>query len=79
MAAAQMVITLVRRPHWTADQFHSDYCNDMKSQGWSFGEEYDAERKLTPMLVDYDQLPIEQRMEDQVFRAVVFALYFKED
>jgi hypothetical protein len=76
--ASHMVVTIMRRPHLASDQLHQDYINDMIAKGWTLGE-MDVEAKRSPLLVPFDQLPVEQQVEDQVFRAVVLALYYGKE
>lgn len=77
--ASHMVVTIMRRPHLDSEQLHQDYCNDMVAKGWQYGPEHDAAAKLSPLLVPFGQLPVEQRVEDQVFRQVVMALYYGKE
>lgn len=76
--AAHMVVTIMRRPNLDSAALHQDYVNDMIAKGWSLGE-LDVEAKRSPLLVPFDQLPVEQQVEDQVFRAVVMALYYGKE
>lgn len=45
-----------------------------EEDGWVYGPEKDAEKKVHPCMVPYDQLPKEQRMKDVLFGAVVRAM-----
>lgn len=49
---------------WTADKFQD---------GWKYGPDKDPVKKEHPCLVPYDQLPVEQRLKDYLFKAVVSA------
>jgi hypothetical protein len=42
--------------------------------GWMWGKEKDVEKKLHPCMVPWEELPVEQRVKDYLFRAVVKVL-----
>lgn len=58
----------------TAEQLHESWCETKLKQGWSYGGVKDAEAKTHPCLVPYGELPAEQRIKDDLFKAVVRAL-----
>lgn len=58
----------------TPEDQHESWMRDKIADGWVFGEHKDAEKKTHPCLVPYAQLPVEQRLKDHLFRAVVVAL-----
>lgn len=55
------------------EEQHQSWCEEKYLTGWKYGETKDAEAKTHPCLVDYSELPPEQRMKDHLFRAVVKA------
>lgn len=61
-------------PDATPEQSHESWLEVKRAEGWSYGDEKDVERKLHPCFVPYDQLPVEQKAKDYLFRAVVHAL-----
>lgn len=73
--AAQIVVTLIRARWKEPQKLHEEFVEDMKLQGWVHGEVTDPAKKTHAMLVPFDQLPEQQRIEDSLFRAVTLALY----
>lgn len=53
---------------------HISWMKQKKAEGWVYGEVKDAEKKTHPCMVPYDQLPLEQRTKDYLFREVVHTL-----
>jgi len=47
---------------------------DKVSDGWIYGSEKDADLKMHPCIVPFEDLPAEQQAKDVLFRAVVKAL-----
>ena len=43
-------------------------------QGWRLGPVKDETRKEHPSMVPYDELPLEEKVKDYLFRGVVQAL-----
>ena len=55
-------------------QTHNLWMQNKLEDGWVYGDVKDAEKKIHPCLVPYDQLPPEQRTKDQLFLAIAGAL-----
>jgi len=73
--AMQATITVIRHRSFDSEGLHEKYIAEMQDNGWTYGEAMDPQLKTSPMLVPFAALPIEQRQEDMVFRAIVLALY----
>lgn len=58
----------------TPEQLHESWCEFKWADGWIHGPFKDEEIKTHPCLVDYDDLPAEQKAKDHVFSAIVNAL-----
>ena len=56
------------------DHSHIEWLKEKEATGWKFGPVKDPEKKEHPCFVPYDQLPVEQKAKDYIFRAVVHAL-----
>lgn len=54
--------------------WHERWVKEKQREGWVYGEEMDEEAKISPLLVDWNQLPTEQKYKDHLFVAVVKAL-----
>lgn len=73
--AMQSVIAVIRQKSFDSEAIHARYVEEMKANGWTLGEKLDPVAKTSPLLVPFAELPLEQRQEDMVFRAIVLALY----
>lgn len=58
----------------TPEQLHQAWSDHKRAEGWTYGPVKDADARTHPCLVPYAQLPTEQRVKDDLFRAVVTAL-----
>lgn len=61
-------------PDATPEQSHESWLEQKLNEGWVYGEVKDAESKTHPCCVPYDELPVEQKAKDYIFRATVHAL-----
>lgn len=50
---------------------HDSWLEEKRADGWTYGPVKDAEKKEHPCYVPYDELPIEQRLKDYLFGAIV--------
>lgn len=55
----------------TPEQLHETWCDYKVENGWKYGAVKDEEAKTHPCLVNYDQLPEDQKLKDHVFKAIV--------
>lgn len=53
---------------------HESWLEEKRATGWKYGPVKAAERKEHPCFVPYDDLPVELRRKDILFKAVVAAL-----
>lgn len=58
----------------TPEQLHASWCEFKRNDGWVYGPVKDPSRKTHPCLVEYADLPPEQRVKDGVFGAIVEAM-----
>lgn len=58
----------------TPEQLHESWCEFKTAGGWVYGEIKDESAKTHPCLVDYLDLPAEQKAKDHLFAAIVNAL-----
>jgi hypothetical protein len=58
-------------PDATPEQSHESWLAEKVAAGWTYGPVKDPELKQHPCCVPYDELPIEQRVKDHLFKAVV--------
>lgn len=57
----------------TAEELHESWCEAKRKDGWIYGEIKDAEAKTHPCLVEYSWLPLNQKIKDHMFSAIVEA------
>jgi RyR domain len=60
-------------PDAPASANHESWLVEKESTGWKYGPVKDAEKKEHPCFVPYSELPVEQRLKDHLFKAVVRA------
>lgn len=58
----------------TPEEQHDAWSLDKIQAGWKWGPVKDPDKKEHPCLVRYDELPLEQKVKDYLFRAVVSTL-----
>jgi hypothetical protein len=63
-----------QNPDAPASAQHDAWLADKIKAGWKYGPVKDPTKKEHPCCVSYEQLPIEQRRKDALFKAVVAAL-----
>ncbi len=52
---------------------HEAWLADKAREGWKYGAVKDAAARTHPCFVPYSQLPVEQRLKDYIFQAIVKA------
>lgn len=55
----------------TPEQSHKSWLKHKRENGWVYGEVKDEVKKTHPCMVPYEELPIEQKIKDYIFKAVV--------
>jgi hypothetical protein len=63
----------IDNPGAPASAQHDAWFADKTKDGWKFGPVKDPDKKEHPCMVAYDALPVEQRIKDHLFKAVVWA------
>lgn len=61
-------------PDATPEQAHESWLEQKIADGWVYGAVKDPDAKTHPCCVPYEELPVEQKAKDYLFRAVVHAL-----
>lgn len=65
------VVFYMNNPETTPEESHNDWCRNKVKDGWVYGEVKDADAKTHPCLVDYNELPVDQRTKDIIFSICV--------
>lgn len=68
------VESILSDPEKTAEQLHHEWKSYKINDGWKYGETKDPVLKTHPCIVAYEDLPIEQRIKDELFISVVLSL-----
>lgn len=58
-------------PEAGASASHESWMKQKIDDGWVFGEVKDSDKKTHPCIIDFCELPTEQKAKDYIFRAVV--------
>ena len=73
-SAVKGVAYAIDNPDGPVSAQHDAWLADKTADGWKFGPVKDADKKEHPCCVPYDQLPVEQKAKDYLFKAVVRTL-----
>jgi len=65
------VETHVKNPGFTPEQSHESWLKFKEERGWVFGEVKDFDKKTHPCMRPYRELPLDQRVKDEMFTAIV--------
>lgn len=68
------VMNVIRDPDTTPEKSHEGWMAHKAAEGWVFGPVKDAAAKTHPCMRLYKDLPVEQRVKDHLFLAVVKSL-----
>lgn len=61
-------------PTFTPEVLHASWCRHKRNQGWRYGSVKDEALKTHRCLVEWDDLPREQKAKDYLFHAVTNSL-----
>lgn len=61
----------IANPDATPEQNHEAWYKQKEAEGWAYGEVFDAENKLHPCFLHYEELPQAQKAKDYLFRSTV--------
>jgi len=61
----------LKNPSASASDSHNEWLRCKTEEGWSFGEENDHENKKHPSIVPYDQIPIQEKMANELIMKTV--------
>lgn len=70
-ATYDSVATLIENPHYSSKEEHDRWKQAKLDDGWVYGEVKDAEKKTHPCLVEYDELPRDQKFKDYLRSEIV--------
>lgn len=64
----------IANPDAGPEHSHNEWLKEKEEAGWKYGEVKDPEKKEHPCFVPYEELPVEQKAKDYIFRSIVHAL-----
>lgn len=64
----------IDNPDAGPDASHNAWMKDKIDAGWKYGEVKDEGKKTHPCITVYENLPLEQRVKDYLFKQVVHSL-----
>jgi len=64
----------IDNPNATPENSHESWLKQKQEEGWKYGLIKNPETKEHPCFCPYNELPIEQRTKDYLFRQVVHSL-----
>lgn len=73
-SATNGVVFHKQNPEAGPSHSHNSWLEEKKLTGWKYGPVKDEVRKEHPCIVPYEELPLEQRMKDYIFAAIVTAM-----
>lgn len=66
-------------PQATPEQSHESWYQQKEAEGWTYGEFKDLEKKEHPCFLPYEELPLEQKAKDYLFRSTVHLMKYLPD
>lgn len=73
-SAFRGVVFHLRNPEATPASSHESWLAAKQADGWVYGDTKDPDRKEHPCMVPYNELPLEQRVKDYLFKSIVEAM-----
>ena len=70
LSAINGVKFVIDNPNTTPEQLHENWCIEKRKDGWKYGSIKNAEKKEHNCLIEYNQLPVAQRVKDGLFHLV---------
>ena len=64
----------LENPNAGPDESHKSWLKQKEEEGWKYGPVKNPETKEHPCFVSYDELPVNQRSKDYLFKQVVHSL-----
>lgn len=69
-ASAQNGVQFHLSNETTPEQSHENWLKQKVDEGWVYGPAKDPVKREHPCMVPYNQLPVEQRAKDYIFKAI---------
>lgn len=63
-------------PNLSPSESHNSWLSCKGADGWKYGPVKDPEKKEHPCFLPYEELPVEQRVKDYLFKEIVSSLRY---
>ena len=70
-SARKGVQGIVAKNVTSPEDSHRQWLRHKRAEGWRYGPDKDPDKKLHPCMVPYEDLPLDQRIKDELFFTVV--------
>ncbi len=70
-SAIQGVIYHINNKNISPEDSHKNWLKQKELEGWSYGKIKDVDKKQHPCFLPYNELPLEQRAKDYIFKSLV--------
>jgi len=77
--STESVARALADPERTPEQNHQGWMDRLIADGWRYGEVKDEAAKTHPLLLPFDEIPVEAQRKDYMFIAIVRALSSEAD
>ncbi len=77
-SAVKGVAFIIADPTASPSSSHESWLKEKTETGWKYGEVKDPVKKEHPCFLPYDELPLQQRLKDHLFGAIVRALVIEK-
>ena len=70
-SARNGVLFYLENPHASPEKQHEVWKQFKINQGWIYGEIKDSVKKTHPCIIEYNKLPLNQKIKDYLFQTIV--------
>ena len=64
----------INNPEASPSSSHESWMRQKTEEGWKYGPVKDVDKKEHPCYVPYEELPVEQKAKDYIFRQTIHSL-----
>lgn len=64
----------INNPEASPSSSHESWMKQKTEEGWKYGPVKDADKKEHPCYVPYEELPVEQKAKDYIFKQTIHSL-----
>jgi hypothetical protein len=71
----RQVAHVINHADITPAEQHAEWHRAQLERGWTYGPGYDPEERTDPHCLPYEQLPLQQRINEAMYRAIILAVF----